>query len=113
MLKEKGVLGVAANLVKFPARYEKVMNTLLGRVIVVQDIPTAERLLKRRLGTIVTVDGVVFDQSGVISGGRHVEARGLVIEYERDVAALPKEIERITKTVEATEAEAAVVLIWD
>ncbi|MCI0782825.1 MAG: chromosome segregation protein SMC [Chloroflexi bacterium] len=106
LLKEKGVLGVAANLVKFPARYEKVMNTLLGRVIVVQDIPTAERLLKRRLGTIVTVDGVVFDQSGVISGGRHVEARGLVIEYERDVAALPKEIERITKTVETTEAEA-------
>ena len=106
LLKEKGVLGVAANLVKFPPRYEKVMNTLLGRVIVVQDIQTAERLLKRRLGTIVTVDGVVFDQSGVISGGRHVEARGFVIEYERDVAALPKEIERITKTIETTEAEA-------
>ncbi|MCH8050481.1 MAG: chromosome segregation protein SMC, partial [Chloroflexi bacterium] len=106
LLKEKGVLGVAVNLVKFPPRYEKVMNTLLGRVIVVQDIQTAERLLKRRLGTIVTVDGVVFDQSGVISGGRHVEARGFVIEYERDVAALPKEIERITKTIETTEAEA-------
>ena len=106
LLKEKGVLGVAANLVKFPARYEKVMNTLLGRVIVVQNIETAERLLKRRLGTIVTVDGVVFDQSGVISGGRHVEARGFVIEFERDVAALPKEIERITKTIETAEAEA-------
>jgi len=105
LLKEKGVLGVAANLVKYPPRYEKVMNTLLGRVIIVQDIETAERLLKRRLGTIVTVDGVVFDQSGVISGGRHVEARGFVIEYERDVAALPKEIERITKTIETTEAE--------
>jgi chromosome segregation protein len=106
LLKEKGVLGVAANLVKYPARYEKVMNTLLGRVIVVQDVETAERLLKRRLGTIVTVDGVVFDQSGVISGGRHIEARGFVIEYERDVAALPKEIERITKTIETTEVEA-------
>ena len=106
LLKEKGVLGVAANLVKFPPSYEKVMNTLLGRVIVVQDVETAERLLKRRLGTIVTVDGVVFDQSGVISGGRQVEARGFVIEYERDVAALPKEIERITKTIETTEAEA-------
>jgi len=106
LLKEKGVLGVAANLVKYPAHYEKVMNTLLGRVIVVQDVETAERLLKRRLGTIVTVEGVVFDQSGVISGGRHVEARGFVIEYERDVAALPKEIERITKTIETTETEA-------
>ncbi len=109
LLKEKGVLGVAANLVKYPARYEKVMNTLLGRVIVVQDIETAERLLKRRLGTIVTVDGVVFDQSGVISGGRLVEARGFVIEFERDVEALPKEIERINKAVATTEAEAAAV----
>ncbi|HEY5641182.1 MAG TPA: chromosome segregation protein SMC [Dehalococcoidia bacterium] len=109
LLKEKGVLGVAANLVKYPARYEKVMNTLLGRVIVVQDIETAERLLKRRLGTIVTVDGVVFDQSGVISGGRLVEARGFVIEFERDVEALPKEIERINKAVATAEAETTAV----
>ena len=109
LLKEKGILGVAANLVKYPPRYEKVMNTLLGRVIVVQDIATAERLLKRRLGTIVTVDGVVFDQSGVISGGRYVEARGFVIEFERDVAAIPKEMERLNKAIETAEAEAEVI----
>ena len=109
LIKEKGVVGVASQLVKYPQKYDKVMNMLLGRVIVVQDIPTALKMLKRRLGTIVTLDGVVFDQSGAISGGQEVAARGFVLEYERDIAALPKEIERIVKSIEGTELEARVV----
>jgi chromosome segregation protein len=106
LLKEKGVIGVAANLVKYPPKYEKLMNMLLGRVIVVQDIPAAVRMLRRRMGTIVTLDGVVFDQSGVIAGGRHIEARGFIMEYERDIEALPKEIERVERSLEMTEREA-------
>ncbi|MEX0683598.1 MAG: chromosome segregation protein SMC [Dehalococcoidia bacterium] len=109
LLKEKGVIGVAANLIKYPPKYEKIINMLLGRVIVVQDIPTAVRMLKRRMGTIVTLDGVVFDQSGVIAAGRPGHARSFVLEYERDIAVLPKEIERINRSLELTEKEADVV----
>jgi chromosome segregation protein len=109
MMKEKGVVGVASQLVKYPPKYEKLMNMLLGRVIVVQDVETAVRMLRRRVGTIVTMDGIVFDQSGAISGGKEVEARAFIIEFERDIEAIPKEIQRIRHSITATENEGEIV----
>ena len=78
LMKEKGVLGVAARLVKYQQRYEKLVNALLGRTIVVQDTATAARLVRRGLGTVVTVEGVVFHQSGHISGGPGAGGRPFV-----------------------------------
>jgi chromosome segregation protein len=104
--KEKGVLGVASSLVKYPPRFEKLINTLLGRVVVVEDVDTAIRLLKRRVGTIVTVDGIVFDQSGFIWGGRPGDARSFILAYERDLESIPNEMERIRRAIDVTEREA-------
>ncbi len=106
MLKEKGVLGVAARLVKCQPRYERLIDTLLGRTIVVQDTATAARLLKRGLGAIVTVEGIVFHPSGVITGGQPQAARPFVLEYERDLESLPKERDKIQRSLEVTEREA-------
>lgn len=106
LMKEKGVVGVASQLVKYQQKYEKLVSSLLGRVIIVQDAETAIRLLRRRLGTIVTMDGIVFDPAGVISGGKATGGKTFALAYERDMEALPKEIEKVTKAIEATEAEA-------
>ena len=109
LMKEKGVLGVAARLVKYPQKYEKLVNTLLGRVVIVQDIEAAMRLLRRRLGTIVTLDGIVFDTAGFVWGGRQQAAKTFVLSYARDLEALPKEIARIRHSIEVTEREANVL----
>ncbi len=106
VIREKGVLGVAARLIKYTARYEKLVNTLLGRVIVVQDTAVAQRLLKRGLGTLVTLDGIVFHPTGHISGGQPRASKPFVLGYERDMEAIPKEIERIEKSLIITEREA-------
>ncbi|HET9476135.1 MAG TPA: AAA family ATPase, partial [Dehalococcoidia bacterium] len=107
VMKEKGVLGVAANLVKYPPRYEKLINMLLGRTIVVQDTEIAVKLLKRGLGTIVTSDGIVFHPSGQITGGQPQAAKPFILAYERDLESLPKEIDRIQRSLAITEREAA------
>ena len=109
LMKEKGVLGVAARLVKYPQKYEKLVNTLLGRVVVVQDIEAAMRLLRRRLGTIVTVDGIIFDPAGFVWGGRQGIAKSFVLAYDRDLEQLPKEMARIRHSIEVTEREAHVL----
>jgi chromosome segregation protein len=109
LMKEKGVLGVAARLVKYPQKYEKLVNTLLGRVVVVQDIEAAMRLLRRRLGTIVTVDGIIFDPAGFVWGGRPGIAKSFVLSYDRDLEQLPKEMARIRHSIEVTEREAHVL----
>ncbi|HSP54129.1 MAG TPA: AAA family ATPase, partial [Dehalococcoidia bacterium] len=105
VMKEKGVLGVAAKLVKYQPRYEKLINMLLGRTIVVQDTATAVKLLKRGLGTIVTVDGIVFHTTGQITGGQPQSAKPFVLGYERDLETLPKEIDRIQRSLAITERE--------
>ncbi|MDO8615763.1 MAG: chromosome segregation protein SMC [Dehalococcoidia bacterium] len=106
VLKERGVLGVAAKLVKCQPRYEKLMNALLGRTIIVQDSATAARLQKRGLGTLVTADGIVFHPSGAISGGQPQASRPFVLEYERDLETLPREMDRIQRSLEITGREA-------
>jgi chromosome segregation protein len=106
--KEKGVLGVASELVKYPPKYEKLIHALLGRVVVVQDVDTAVRLLRRRIGTLVTSDGIVFDQSGFIWGGRPGDAKSFTLAYERDLESIPKEMERIQRSIDVTERESEV-----
>lgn len=105
VMKEKGVLGVAANLVKYPPKFEKLINLLLGRTIVVQDAETAVKLLRRGLGTVVTSDGIVFHPSGQISGGQPQAAKPFILGYERDLETLPKEIDRIRRSLAVTERE--------
>jgi chromosome segregation protein len=107
--KEKGVLGVASSLVKYPPRFEKLINSLLGRVVVVDDVDTAIRLLKRRVGTIVTTDGIVFDQTGFIWGGRPGDAKSFVLAYERDLESIPGEMDRIQRAMDVTEREAELI----
>jgi chromosome segregation protein len=106
LMKEKGVLGVAARLVKYNQKYEKLVNSLLGRTIVVQDTQTAARLVRRGLGTVVTIEGVVFHPGGHISGGRAHAGREFVLAYERDLEQIPKEVERVQRSMTTTEREA-------
>jgi len=109
LMKEKGVLGVAAKLVKYPPKYEKLINVLLGRTIVVQDASVGVRLMRRGLGNVVTMDGIVFHQGGSISGGLPQASRPFVLGYERDIEALPKEMERVRRSLEIAEREAEVL----
>ncbi len=106
IMREKGVLGVAASLIKYAPRYEKLINALLGRTIVVQDASVAARMIKRGLGTIVTVDGIVFHPAGYISGGQPQTSRPFILGYERDLESIPKEIDRVQRSLAITEREA-------
>ncbi len=107
LMKERGVLGVAARLIKYPPQFEKLIDSLLGRTIVVQDTATAARLIKRGLGTVATLEGIVFHPAGHVSGGQARAKRPFVLSYERDMESIPKEIERIERSLAITEREAA------
>ena len=106
VIREKGVIGAAVRLIKYNQRYEKLVNLLLGRTIVVQDAGVARRLTRRGLGTIVTLDGIVFHPTGQITGGQPQASRPFVLGYERDMESIPKEIERVERSLLAAEREA-------
>ncbi|HZQ37774.1 MAG TPA: hypothetical protein VFD32_17720, partial [Dehalococcoidia bacterium] len=108
---ERGVVGVASRLVKCDGRYRDLVDTLLGRVIVVEDGATAERMLPRGLGTVVTLDGSLYRPSGAVTAGR-AGAAGLALAYQQELEELPGRIAALrtleaAKRRESEQAEAA------
>ncbi len=97
--KERGVVGVAAKLVRCEQRVRPLVDTLLGRVIIVEDIQTALRMIRRALGSVVTLDGVYIEPTGVIAGGSTGADEGEFIR-QRELEELPARIEELRKRAE-------------
>ena len=106
LMREKGIVGVAAQLVRCQPSYQKLIDALLGRTIVVQDVDTAARVIRRGLGTVVTLDGVLFHPMGAITAGFPRATRPYILGHERDLESLPKEIDRLRRSLAVTENEA-------
>lgn len=89
--KERGVVGVAAKLVRCESRVKPLLDTLLGRVIVVEDVPTGLRMIRRSLGSVVTLDGTYIEPTGVIAGGAS-GAEESAFSRQRELEELPEKI---------------------
>ena len=68
---EKGVIGIASDLVKYDKKYEQIITNLLGRTVVVDNMDTAIKVAKQNGYTvrIITTQGDVINPSGAITGG--------------------------------------------
>lgn len=97
--KERGVVGVAAKLVRCDQRIRPLVDTLLGRVIIVEDVQSALRMIRRGLGAVVTVDGVYIEPTGVIAGGATGADGGEFIR-QRELEELPERIAELRKRTE-------------
>jgi len=93
---EPGVIGVGSRLVRFDERLRPVFDLLLGRTIIVRDLPTARRLVQRRLSVslLVTLRGETVQPSGALSGGTRRQSTNLLAQ-EREWRSLPKRIQDI------------------
>ena len=66
-----GIIGVACNLVKFNAHIRPVVESLLGRTVVTDNLDTAIEVARqmRYSAKIVTIDGDVIETRGSVTGG--------------------------------------------
>lgn len=99
--KERGVVGVAAKLIRCENRVKQLVDTLLGRVIIVEDVQTGMRMVKRGLGSVVTLDGVYIEQTGVIAGGSTGADEGEFIR-QRELEELPERIEELRRRTQVS-----------
>jgi len=104
--KERGVVGVAAKLIRCDAKVKNLIDTLLGRVIIVEDVPTGLRMVKRALGSVVTLDGVFIEQTGVMAGGTTGADEGEFIR-QRELEELPERIDELRKRTTISEERVA------
>ncbi|MGH2561361.1 MAG: chromosome segregation protein SMC, partial [Thermomicrobiales bacterium] len=92
-LKAPGVYGVAADLIAAPDDLAPVVATLLGRTLVVDDLPTARKTLPHLPPgwSLVTLGGEIARTGGSVTGGAAVRESGM-LGRERELRELPKEI---------------------
>ena len=98
-----GTAEVAADLVKTDPKYQHIIDNLLGRIIVVEDLAEASAVA-RSLGyrnRIVTLDGQVINAGGSFTGGSTARSVG-VFSRKQELDELRS---RLTK-LEARRAEA-------
>jgi chromosome segregation protein len=104
LIKERGVVGVASALVKCDSKHRKLIDTLLGRTVVVEDIEIARRVVRRGLaGAVATVDGVLVRPIGSMAAGSLSTVEASFVR-DREMQDLPDELRRLQPLIEEKEA---------
>ena len=91
---QPGFVGLGVELVRFEPQYAGVFRSLLGRIVVAEDLDSAVEMAKRYgyRFRIVTLDGQVVNAGGSLTGGSAARQTGLLsrqteIRQLRDQAA--------------------------
>ena len=87
-----GFVALAVDLVQFDPRFEGVYNSLLGRIVIAEDIDLGT-LIAKKYGykfRIVTLDGQVINAGGSFTGGSVSKSSG-VLTRKKDIEKLTNE----------------------
>lgn len=101
-----GFVDVASNLVDCDEQYRDIVENLLGRVMVVEDIDCAIAISKRYKNRykIVTLDGQVMNPGGSMSGGSKGKGSG-VLSRANLIEELKEEAQKIGDELKEVQAE--------
>ena len=99
--QEKGVIGIASDLVKFDKKYENIVLNLLGRTVIVDNMDNAIPIARKNSYgfRIVTLEGDILNPSGAISGGSVSKKTVNILGRSREIADLKKEISSLEKKI--------------
>ncbi|MEG0919078.1 MAG: chromosome segregation protein SMC [Anaerovoracaceae bacterium] len=90
----KGFEGYGVDIVKYDKKYEKVVEYLLGNVLVVDNMDSAIALSKKIIGgqKIVTLDGEIINPSGAVTGGKYKNKSANIFERKSEITSLETEV---------------------
>ncbi|MBE6837477.1 MAG: chromosome segregation protein SMC [Ruminococcus sp.] len=93
---EEGYVALASEIVKFDSKYSGVVNQLLGRIAVCENIDLAT-VIAKKYGykfKIVTLDGQVINVGGSFTGGSSSKSAG-ILTRKNEIEDLNKEISKL------------------
>ena len=97
----RGFVGIASNLVTSEDRYRGIVENLLGRTVIVQDMDAAIAMANkyRNRFKIVTLDGQVMNPGGSMTGGS--------VNRDAGILSRANELEKLTKQEKQLQQEKA------
>lgn len=106
--KHQGILGWASDFVECEPEHQCVIENLLGRVLIADNIDAALGAA-RTTGwqRIVTLDGEVIFASGAVSGGTSKHQSVGVVQRTAEIESLQQEIEEMKVALDAIRKEEA------
>ena len=86
----RGYIGIASELVSSEGKYRSIVDNLLGRIVIVQDIDAAINMANkyRNRFKIVTLDGQVMNPGGSMTGGS--------VNKDAGILSRANELEKLT-----------------
>ncbi|MEE1516480.1 MAG: chromosome segregation protein SMC, partial [Lachnospiraceae bacterium] len=113
VLTEKGVIGLACDLVQIKKEWENIAKYLLGRIVVADTIENALLIARKYNYTlrIVTLEGELLNAGGSMSGGAFKNNSNLlgrrreIEELEKSLEAIKSENQAINEKLNANESE--------
>lgn len=102
ILSEPGVIGTADSLVKTDEKYRSIARSLLGRILVVDQVDNAARLARKYGYTlrIVTLEGELLVPGGAISGGAFKNSSNL-LGRRREIEDLEQKVKKLQENIDS------------
>ncbi|MBQ7124251.1 MAG: chromosome segregation protein SMC [Oscillospiraceae bacterium] len=93
----EGFIGIGCDLVKNDSKYDGIVKSVLGRIVVAEDLDCAVAIAKKYgyKFRIVTLDGQLVNAGGSLTGGSSVKSAGLLSRKQ--------EIDELLKKAAASE----------
>ncbi|MGI6224699.1 MAG: chromosome segregation protein SMC [Peptococcales bacterium] len=109
-----GVVGRAVDLINFEAKYEPIVEHLLGRVWVIKNLEALVAIGKKTnfAYRMVTLDGEIINPGGALTGGSFrkqktglLTRKRLIKELKDEICLLNQKINQIEQTIKIKEQE--------
>ena len=104
--QQNGFIGIASTLIKYPLEYKNIIDNLLGNVLVVDTIKTANAISKaiRFQYKIVTLTGEIVHVGGSITGGELAKTRNIATD-KQNLISERTEKEKLEEIIKKAEEE--------
>ena len=107
-LNEDGIIGLASSIVEYDKKYQKIIDYLLGTIIVAESINEAKQIAKKykyRL-KIVTLEGEFLAPGGSLTGGTFKHNNNF-LGRKRELEEISARVEKFKSRVKRIEEEIA------
>lgn len=106
VLREKGVLGIASDLVSFDRHYSNVFESLLGGIVVVDTFDNAVAISKKYhyAHRMVTLTGERIANDGSLEGGSKKSATVSLLSYETELSERTKRLAGLLADLQETDS---------